>query len=124
MTTTTDALLPEWSLGDRLRKARQSAGLSRSEMRSQLFERGITAALSTLSAWETDAARPGHGKDLLKVIAAWADITRVPTSWLLGIDVPAGGGSPGLDRMPGDEASGWAAGDSNSEPAELTSVAA
>lgn len=97
--TMSDALLPEWSLGDRLRKARQSAGISRPQMRERLLAEGVSAAISTLSAWETDAARPGHGKDMLKVIAAWSAITTVPATWILGL---AGDASPRYAQMDSD----------------------
>lgn len=69
--------IPELSLGDRLRLAREKAGLSREEMASSL---GVGVA--GIGHWENDRSRP---KDVLASVARWAELTQTPRSWLLGI---------------------------------------
>ena len=75
--------IPEWSLGDRMKKARTNAGLTRPEIRDRLLERGFSASVSTISAWETDTSRP---QDLLGVIDAWSDLTGASQGWVLGVE--------------------------------------
>lgn len=69
-------LVPEWTLGERLRKAREEAGLDRDEMaaRMQVSER-------TLRNWERDANLPRYS---LLIAKEWAEITQVDLAWLRG----------------------------------------
>jgi len=74
---TATARIPQWTLGDRLRKAREEAGISVAGMAERL---GI--ARNTLSTWEHDkvASVPMLG------VKAYADICNVPIWWLAGGD--------------------------------------
>ncbi len=69
--------LPQWSLGDRLQKAREHAGLTRDELAERL---GVKK--NSLWNWEADASRP---RDLLDLLNKWAKETNVPVQWLLGV---------------------------------------
>lgn len=66
--------LPVWTLGDRLRKAREFAGLDQDELAERI---GISRG--TVSNYEL-----GRGQRPPKriVINAWAEVTNVPVSWL------------------------------------------
>lgn len=77
--TETVPQVPEWTVGDRLRKSRDNAGLKQSEMADLLCEAGLKASRSTVSAWEADENQP---RGFRKVIYAWASITAVPAEWL------------------------------------------
>lgn len=74
--TSTAPALPVWSLGDRLRKAREHAGLSRDELADKL---GVKK--NSLWNWETNASQP---RDLLDVVERWAQATGVPAAWIGG----------------------------------------
>lgn len=63
--------MPEWTLADRLRKARESAGLEQTEL-AELA--GISRA--TISAAE-NGARPARA-----TLRLWALATGVPVTWL------------------------------------------
>ena len=67
-------LLPAWSIADRLRKAREAAGL---EQRDLAERAGISRA--TISN-----AERGVGNPNLATLRAWAEATRVPIGGLLG----------------------------------------
>lgn len=69
--------IPSWSLGDRLRKAREHAGLSRDQLAAKL-----SVPKGTLWKWETDATRP---RDVVEMADRWAQATGVPVAWLLGL---------------------------------------
>lgn len=81
MTTTTpegtELVVPEWTLSDRLEKARETAGLSREEMAEAM---GTT--VKSIWNWE-NGVRPRV--DLVTFAQRWAEVTRVPVSWLLGL---------------------------------------
>jgi transcriptional regulator with XRE-family HTH domain len=70
--------LPMWTLGDRLAKSREHAGLEQADMAERL---GVSAA--AVSTWETDRRRP---RDLLAVVRRWSEETRVAEGWILGLD--------------------------------------
>lgn len=86
----TSQTIPIFTVGDRMRKARDHAGLSSAEMADSLRARGIRAQGSqTVTNWERDANQP---RDLLTTLEAWADITGVPLWWLItGSDLPERG---------------------------------
>lgn len=69
--------VPQWTLGERFRKARRIRKIEIKEMAELL---GVSRV--AISQWETDTARP---RDLVGVAQQWADITQVPVSWLLGL---------------------------------------
>jgi transcriptional regulator with XRE-family HTH domain len=66
--------IPEWTLGDRLRKARESAGLSQGELADR-----IGVARATVSS----AERAYHGVRRI-TLNAWSATTGVPLSWIQG----------------------------------------
>lgn len=68
--------IPEWTLGDRLAKARTEAGMEQEDM-----ARILNVSKSSISAWERDESQP---RKLFSVIATWAAETGVPRGWLLG----------------------------------------
>lgn len=69
---------PQWTLGDRLAKARRHAGLEQGEMAEKL---GVSRA--AVSAWENDHNKPNRGEwDLLSLTARWAELTGVRLEWL------------------------------------------
>ena len=82
---TTTSIIPQWDLGDRLRKAREHAGIrSHAEMAERLSERGIVVGRTTISNWETGATRPGRKDHPIEdVIDAWSDVTGVDREWLM-----------------------------------------
>jgi transcriptional regulator with XRE-family HTH domain len=66
------ALVPEFSFGDRLRKARELAGFDRTELGEAL---GIHR--QTIARYEADQARPTSS-----VVVVWGLITQVDLSWI------------------------------------------
>ncbi len=85
MTTQQEVHIPEWTLGDRLRKAREDAGLSQSQLATRL-----AVSRNTIGNAETGSHRP-----LPITIKAWADETGVPHAWLLTGEAPGGNQPPG-----------------------------
>lgn len=67
--------IPEWTLGDRLRKAREHAGLSQTQLYA---ETGI--ARSSIVRYENDEARPSRA-----MLLAWHLCTGVSLDWLMGL---------------------------------------
>lgn len=65
----------EWTFGDRLRKAREAAGLEQADMARKF---GVSAA--AVSKWE----RGAQPRNLFAVASKWAEETDVPLDWLLG----------------------------------------
>lgn len=78
VTETTDTRMPEWTFGDRLRKARREAKLTQEQMASAL---GLEK-VGRYSAWEADNANP---RDIITVAKRVAEVTGVPVDWLLGL---------------------------------------
>jgi transcriptional regulator with XRE-family HTH domain len=68
------AVVPEWTLRDRLKKAREHAGLSQTEL-----GREIGVSLASVMRYETGKTVPPRG-----MLIAWAFSTGVDLSWLLG----------------------------------------
>jgi len=64
--------IPEWTMGDRLRKAREDAGLSQVELAERI---GISR--NTVSSAELGDRHP-----ILVTLKAWAAETGVPLEWL------------------------------------------
>lgn len=75
--TTDMTSIPEWTLGDRLRRIRRDAGLDQRAMASRLGVSNVRYA-----NWESDYNRP---RDLLDITARVEREFRVPQWWLLGI---------------------------------------
>lgn len=70
--------LPEFGIGDRLRKAREFRGFTGAQMADLLTERGRKTSSSSVSAWEREAAQPQH---LVDLIGLYALVTDLPESW-------------------------------------------
>ena len=73
--------LPRWTLGDRLRKAREHRGWTQRELSSRL---GVS--LRTISRWERGENRPSY-----PLLVAASRETGVPIAWL--VDEDGGDGS-------------------------------
>lgn len=80
VTEPTGERIPEWTLGDRLRKVRRLLGLSQSDMSAQLGENQKTYA-----AWELDTSMPRNPVTVARRIEG---MSGVPAAWILGVDVP------------------------------------
>lgn len=76
MVTMSDTTIPTWTLGDRLAKARDDAGISQLEM-----SRRLNVARNTVSNWEND-----HVAVTKATMIAYASITRAPLWWIEGTD--------------------------------------
>lgn len=78
--------VPEWNLQDRLRKARESAGLDQAELADR-----IGVARTTVGHYERGLTTPKR-----PLLLSWALATGVPSDWLeTGKESPDGDGSPG-----------------------------
>lgn len=75
-----DGVIPEWTTGDRLRKAREFAGLSQSQMAEQI---GISRG--SVGHYESGRYTPSR-----PVFIAWALRTGVELAWLVGESMPDG----------------------------------
>ena len=86
--------VPQWTLGDRLRKARRHIGATQTAFAEQLGE-----SAKTYSNWEADRHPPASVVALAQRVQA---VTGVPATWLLGLDdgpgTPAGPGPSGTTR--------------------------
>jgi transcriptional regulator with XRE-family HTH domain len=83
MTVQTDSgpVYPDWSFGDRIRKARNVVGLHQRD-----FAAAIEVTDSSLAKWETDSATP---RNMVAIARRIEVLTRIPAAWLLGLDEPA-----------------------------------
>ena len=93
---------PEWTFGDRLRKARRHAGMSQAEMAT-----AIGASTARLSNWEAGYNLP---RDLVGTAEAVASATAdaghpVPAGWLLGLILRSRCFSPELTLVPAPDES-------------------
>jgi transcriptional regulator with XRE-family HTH domain len=70
-------MIPTWTRGERMAKARNSAGLDQDQMGELL---GVSD--KTISSWETEKRQP---RNMMKVLKTWAEITDVPLWWLLDL---------------------------------------
>ena len=81
---------PTWTFGDRVRKARDKAGMNQRD-----FAAAIGVAEGSIATWETDRSKP---RDIVSVARRIEMLTRIPAAWTLGIDKgPSGGGGPDGD---------------------------
>lgn len=79
--------LPTWTLQDRIRKAREHAGLKQEEL-----AQAIGSTRQTLGRWENGSHTPTE-----KNLAALAEATGVPMEWFYQDDTaPSLTGSPSL----------------------------
>jgi len=77
-----EGIVPEFTFGDRLRNAREIAGLEQRDMAEKF---GVSSG--SVSNWEKGVSQP---RDVFAVAAVWADVTGVQRHWLL-TGVPLGG---------------------------------
>jgi len=71
-------VIPEWTLADKLRKARQQAGVDQRSFAEQL---GVTS--SAYAQWEAGRAIP---RDVVTIVKRIEAATGVDALWLLGLD--------------------------------------
>lgn len=81
---TTERVIPEWppppehpTFGQRLRLARDHAGLKPEDM-----AKALGATLRAIRSWETDQRQP---RNLVPTVRRWAEITGVDEAWLAGL---------------------------------------
>ncbi|MGH3276390.1 MAG: helix-turn-helix domain-containing protein [Streptosporangiaceae bacterium] len=79
------AVVPEWTLGDRLKKAREHAGLSQTEL-----GREIGISLASAMRYETGKVTPSQ-----PVLLSWALCTGVDLGWLGQGSINCGCSAPG-----------------------------
>lgn len=72
--STAEAIIPQWTIGDRILRARKHAELEQVELAQEL---GISRSL--VSMWERDLGEPRVGQ-----IKKLAEVTGVSEQWLLG----------------------------------------
>lgn len=82
--------VPVWTLGDRLRKAREGAGLEQSAIADDL---GVSRR--SVGNWEC-----GHVVPKRATLLAWALRTGVPVWWLEGAEEPQQDSPAGAHRLP------------------------
>lgn len=103
---TLPGLTPQWTLGDRLRKAREVAGLSQGEMAE-----AIGIARNSVGRYESGAYDPSR-----PVLIAWAFRTGVALDWITG------SGDEGLPRVDSNhQPAGWLTHSGPPTTRELTS---
>lgn len=99
----------QWTLGDRMRKSRVTAGIKSTErMAALLNAKGIRCGGSTVGAWEADVNPPRTQRaedgsiafDTFDILEAWAEITNVSTAFLKPFGGPMDTG--GFTSMPFD----------------------
>lgn len=86
--TMSDVLIPAWSIGERMAKARQTVDLDPSQMAARL---GVTDR--TIRNWENGVHPPKRA-----ALLAYEQVTGVPMWWLEGDD---GGDNPSPDTPTG-----------------------
>lgn len=85
--------VPQWTLGDRLRKARAVSGKDQRE-----FAELLGVKPGSLAGWETDRTRP---RDLVAVAKRIEMALHIPAAWVLGVDSGPFGGPGGSAPRPG-----------------------
>jgi transcriptional regulator with XRE-family HTH domain len=75
MSTTGERSIPAWTFGDRVRKARELAGLTQSELADAL---GVSR--KTIANYEAGATEPNRP---LTFAGRLAEATNVPTWWVM-----------------------------------------
>lgn len=96
-------MIPEFTIGDRLRKARELTGLDQIGFADLA---GISK--NTVSNAETGNRRPSR-----LVVRAWAMASGVPLAWI------ETGQAPASEPGPDDDPAGYTPSDSNREPIVL-----
>lgn len=73
-------IVPTWTFGDRLRKARRHR-----RMDQRTLGQHLDVSAATVSMWEKDINLPGN---LIRAAQELQHVLRVPAQWLLGVDRP------------------------------------
>lgn len=73
-------IVPTWTFGDRLRKARRHRG-----MHQRTLGQHLDVSAATIGMWEKDINLP---RNLAQAARELQDLLRVPAWWLLGVDRP------------------------------------
>lgn len=89
MTTANMGIVPEFTMRDRLRKARETAGMDQTQ-----FAKAIGVSRATVSNYESSDRKPRE-----IVLRAWALATGVPVEWLKFGQQSAGPDSGGSLRV-------------------------
>jgi len=84
--------IPQWTFGDRIRKARRDSHLTQAALAEKL---GVQ--VGRLSNWESGANNPD---DIVAVARQVKLVTRVPVMWLLTGEGPAGPDAPAASEVP------------------------
>lgn len=100
MSTNAHWTVPVWTVGERLRKARETRGLEQGQ-----FADLIGVSKATVSNYERDLYKPK-----VVVLRAWSMATGVPVEWLETGSEPTGPDGPGGPM--------WAPWDSNPQPTD------
>lgn len=87
-------MYPDWSFGDRVRKARTTVGMTQEE-----FATAIGVGESSLAAWETDRAMP-RSRQIVDVCKRIEAVTNIPHLWLLGAEEPTPTPPPATGAFP------------------------
>ncbi len=93
----TDGEIPEWTLGDRLRKAREHAGLNQAQLAATI---GI--ARSSVVSYESGRTTPSR-----PVVLSWSLCTGVPAEWVLGRTLALTGRGVTITSLSPAPAPGW-----------------
>lgn len=72
-------VIPAWTFADKLRKCRSIAGMDQ-----RTFAEHIGVKSSAYAQWEADNNKP---RDIVTVAKSIELLTRVPATWILGIDL-------------------------------------
>jgi transcriptional regulator with XRE-family HTH domain len=72
-----DAIVPQWTIGDRIRKARREADLSQQELAD-----AIGVGVNRLGNWEANVNKPD---DVVAIAKAIARATAVRADWIAGL---------------------------------------
>lgn len=102
-----DGMVPEWTVGDRMRKALDGADLGVQEIADEL---GVTR--SAVGKW-----LHGHVTPRRAVLMGWAQLTGVSLEWLETGDVPATDAGQDVDEDDDGGAGGEPPTDEDSPPA-------
>lgn len=73
----THSVIPEWTLADHLRKARQTTGLSQRD-----FAASIDVKSSAYAQWEAGNSRP---RDVVTIAKRIELLTGIPAAWTLDV---------------------------------------
>ena len=104
-------VVPEWTLGDRLRKVRRMGGLSQTE-----FAVELGTNQKTYASWEADNSAPRH-QQLIAIAKRIELISGISASWVLGVESPP----PPVDLSPTSDTL-WERDDSEPEESSNTVV--